>query len=219
MKQILIFDYDGVIVDSLSLFMKYFIEACHEHGFSSLADKEQFLQLFHGNMFEQMMQKGMNKKNILAIVYHLKEGLISNQEKINLFPGIKSVLEQLAQNYTLVISTSNETAVVMEYLKKKRLCYLFDDVYGSDIEPSKVKKIYLIQKDNESDNSFYIGDTVGDIKEARQAQTKAVAVTWGWHTKRELIHTNPDYIVDQPSDLLSLFNIKSPLNVDYNQVE
>lgn len=219
MKQVLIFDYDGVIVDSLSLFMKYFIEACEEHGYKSLANEKNFLQLFYGNMFEQMMQKGMNKSTILAIVYHLKKGLITNQDKIHIFPEIKPVLEQLSNEYKLLISTSNETAVVSEFLKENGLDCLFDDIYGSDIEPSKVKKIHLIQNNIDSTNYVYIGDTVGDIIEAKQANIHTIAVTWGWHTKKELLKVQPDYIVDHPTDLISILNVKSPLKFDYNQAE
>ena len=74
MQQVLIFDYDGVIVDSLEVFMKDFIKACKQEGYPEIATKKEFLQLFQGNMFDQMMKKGMDKKTILNIVYTLKEG-------------------------------------------------------------------------------------------------------------------------------------------------
>jgi len=205
MRQVLIFDYDGVIVDSFSIFMTYFIEACKKQGYGFIATKKDFLQLFNGNMFEQMMQKGMDRKTILSIVYHLKDGLIKHQQKIEPFPKMPTVLQKLAQQHTLIVSTSNETKVVEEYLKKKNLYNLFDCIYGSDIEPSKVKKIQLIRKNNHFDKYTYIGDTVGDVKEAKRANIQIIAVTWGWHSKKQLQHAHPDLIIDQPNELLSLF--------------
>ena len=219
MQQVLIFDYDGVIVDSLSIFMQFFFDACKKQGYPDLASKQEFLRLFDGNMFEQMMRKGMNKQTILRIVYDIKKGLLKHQQEINLFPDIKSILEKLSINHTLIISTSNETTVVSEYLKKRNLIHLFEKIYGSDIEPSKVKKIKLIQQHFKSNNYTYIGDTIGDIKEAQQANIKTVAVTWGWHTKSELLQADPDLIAHNPYELLSLITTQSSLNVDYNQVE
>jgi phosphoglycolate phosphatase len=214
MQQVLIFDYDGVIVDSLPIFMDYFIDACKKQGYSNIATKKEFLRLFNGNMFEQMMKKGMGKKTILNIVYTLKKGLIDHQHEIKLFPEIKQVLEKLTDQHTLIISTSNETTVVSEYLKQKRLYRFFNAIYGSDVEPSKVKKIELIKQNYTSNKYTYIGDTVGDIKEGKQAQIQTVATTWGWHSKEQLLQTNPDYVADQPYDLLSLFIDESLVKID-----
>jgi phosphoglycolate phosphatase len=219
MQQVLIFDYDGVIVDSLSIFMQYFFDACRKQGYSTLANKQEFLRLFDGNMFEQMMQKGMNMQIILSIVQEIKEGLMKHQQEINLFPNIKTILEKLAINHTLIISTSNETTVVLDYLKKRNLNHLFEEIYGSDIEPSKVKKIRLIQKHFKSNNYIYIGDTIGDIREAQQANINTVAVTWGWHKKSELLQADPDLIAHDPKELLALITAKSSLGVDYKQVK
>jgi phosphoglycolate phosphatase len=52
--------------------------------------------------------------------------------------------------------------------------------------------------------SFYIGDTVGDIKEARAAGVWTVAVTWGWHSRERLLAARPDFLVDTPEELLQI---------------
>ena len=214
MKNVLIFDYDGVIVDSLSIFMKFFFEACKKYNVDSIETKQDFLGLFDGNMFEQMMNKGMDKKTILNIVYYLKEGLIKHQKEINLFPEIKPVLNHLSRHHKLIISTSNETSVVLEYLKLHEMNEIFEGIFGSDVEPSKVKKIKLIQNQINNHNFTYIGDTIGDIKEAKQANISSVAVTWGWHSKNVLSKAQPDHIAHHPIDLLSLFKVPSHLNVN-----
>ncbi|HMA83659.1 MAG TPA: HAD hydrolase-like protein [Candidatus Thermoplasmatota archaeon] len=209
MQQVLIFDYDGVIVDSLPIFMTYFIKACNQHGHPEIATKQEFLQLFNGNMFTQMMKKGMDKKTILKIVYKLKEGLEEHTNEINIFPNMKKVLEQLSKHHRLIISTSNETAVVRNHLKRENINGLFDNIYGSDVEPSKVKKIQIIKNKSHEKKYSYIGDTIGDILEGKQAQVQTIAVSWGWHKKNELLNVKPDHIIDNPAELLSLFTGKS----------
>jgi phosphoglycolate phosphatase len=54
------------------------------------------------------------------------------------------------------------------------------------------------------DRTYYIGDTAGDIREARAAGVRTVAVTWGWHSRERLAATQPDFLVDTPEELLSI---------------
>ncbi len=55
-----------------------------------------------------------------------------------------------------------------------------------------------------ADRTYYIGDTAGDVREAKQAGVKAVAVTWGWHSRETLEAAGPDFIVQEPEDLLKI---------------
>jgi phosphoglycolate phosphatase len=47
-------------------------------------------------------------------------------------------------------------------------------------------------------------DTAGDVREAREAGVKTVAVTWGWHPRSRLERALPDVIIDDPNKLLGL---------------
>ena len=70
----------------------------------------------------------------------------------------------------------------------------------------KIEKI-LYAKGHYGTNSghtFYVCDTAGDVREAREAGVKTVAVTWGWHPRSRLERARPDVIVDDPKKLLGL---------------
>jgi phosphoglycolate phosphatase len=203
MTSVFIFDYDGVLVDSFELFMNLFLKACKNHGWNQISTKKEFLYLFEGNMFEYMMNHGMSRQDILDVVLEVKEGLLTHLDDICLFPGLQETLEYLSRTHILCISTSNDTAVVKTYLKKQHLT-VFDEVFGSDIHPSKIKKIELIKQRYPADEYAYIGDTIGDIKEGKKAGVKTVAVTWGWHTKQQLQQANPDVLIDQVADLKTI---------------
>jgi phosphoglycolate phosphatase len=80
----------------------------------------------------------------------------------------------------------------------------FDDVLGADFNFSKVEKILYAKGHYGMDarHTAYICDTAGDIREAREAGVKTVAVTWGWHPRERLERARPDAIVERPEDLL-----------------
>ena len=48
---------------------------------------------------------------------------------------------------------------------------------------------------------YLIGDTVGDIIEAKKAGIKSTAVTWGFQDRDRLLAMGPDFIVDTPEDI------------------
>ncbi|MDG6228763.1 MAG: HAD-IA family hydrolase [Candidatus Thermoplasmatota archaeon] len=204
MGSILIFDYDGVIVDSLDLFMDYFIQACKQEGFEEIGSKQVFLSLFDGNMFEKMLEKGMSREQIKRIMYFMRDELVLNQEKLQVFPGMRQVLKTLSSNNSLYIITSNESHVVNQFLSLHQLT-MFKNIIGSEKEPSKVKKIQMIIEQNGHNNVFYIGDTVGDILEGKKAKVDTVAVSWGWHDLQKLRKIDPSYLVSRPEDLIHLF--------------
>jgi len=204
MGSILIFDYDGVIVDSLDLFMDYFIQACTQEGFEEIGSKQVFLSLFDGNMFEKMLEKGMSREQIKRIMYFMRDELVLNQGKLQVFPGMRQVLKTLSSNNSLYIITSNESHVVNQFLSLHQLT-MFKDIIGSEKEPSKVKKIQMIKEQNGHKDVFYIGDTVGDIIEGKKAKVDTVAVSWGWHDLQKLRKIDPAYLVSRPEDLIHLF--------------
>lgn len=205
MNNVLIFDYDGVLVDSFEIFMKNFILACKKQGFENIASKKDFLKLFENNMYESMFAMGMTKNQILKIVYYMRDALIENQDKIKIFPEISEVIEKLSEENNLVIVTSNETNVVNNFLKSRNL-EVFNEVYGSDRGSSKTEKIEKIKEKYPDSNYFYIGDTQGDIIEGAKAGVKTVAVTWGWHKKEQLEEVKPDFILNSSKELENILH-------------
>ena len=204
MKNVLIFDYDGVIVDSFEIFMTNFINACKKEGWNNIATKDDFLKLFENNMYESMYEIGMTKEEILRIVFRMRDALIQNQHKLKLFNGITDVLKALLKKNLLFIVTSNETQVVVRYLRSHKLFGFFKEIYGSDTGASKIEKILSIKKNNPNCNYFYIGDTQGDILEGIKSGVKTVAVGWGWHDKEQLKIVSPDFIINNPKELLKI---------------
>lgn len=52
--------------------------------------------------------------------------------------------------------------------------------------------------------SVLVGDTVGDVRAAREAGVRVVAVTWGYEAPELLAAAQPDALVHEPRALVSL---------------
>ena len=201
--KILLFDYDGVIVDSISEIITAFNKIGKKYGLPKTKNKEDFEWVHEKNVYEVLKEFGMSKLKITLLIAELKIHMLKHQKNILMFKDMKNALNQLAKTNQLIIITSNVTKVVKKYLEDNQI-NVFTEVLGGDIEKSKVKKIISMKNKYPDSDLYYIGDTNGDIKEGNEAKVKTVAVTWGYQTKEKLMKHNPDFVVDAPKELLEL---------------
>ena len=71
---------------------------------------------------------------------------------------------------------------------------------------SKLGKVENLEKcvklcNVKKENSYFITDTVGDIKEGLAAGLKTIAVTWGFHNKELLNGLKPSYLINNPKEI------------------
>lgn len=201
---LLLFDFDGVLVDSLDVYEKTVTDCLNAIGQPLTRGREEFLELFEGNFYQSLVDKGVDMKKF-------EEASVSILTQVNYaamkpFDAIRPVLRRLKQNHPLVVISSNDTPTIREALRLYDFEGIFDDILGSDFMYSKKEKIlYVIRKYSVTlQDIYYIGDTTGDIKEGKEAGVKTVGVTWGWHSKALLAASRPDYLFDTPEELLQL---------------
>ena len=202
--KLLLFDFDGVLVDSLDVYEKTVTDCLRQIGQPLTRGREEFLELFEGNFYESIVQKGIDMDKFTAASVDILSKV--DYAAMKPFDAIRPVLRELAKNHPMVVISSNDTPTIAEALRLYDFEGLFQEILGSDFMLSKKDKIlYVIKKYHAaSGDIYYIGDTVGDMKEGRQAGIKTVGVTWGWHSKEQMAATRPDYLFDHPEDLIQL---------------
>jgi len=204
MKKLFLFDFDGVLVDSLDFYTHAVGKCLEEIGTPIVQSKEDYLALSDRNLYESMASKGVDLE---AFVQKASEIMPSLDYKIlTPMPGLEPILERLHQTNILVIISSSSSQLIRAVLQNIQYERYFQDVFGSDFLFSKVDKInHAVEKFGiSSKHVFYIGDTTGDIYEAKEAGVKAVAAAWGWHNREKLATAHPDYLIDLPKELLDL---------------
>jgi phosphoglycolate phosphatase len=206
---LLLFDYDGVIADSIEVYFSEFTRACTEFGFDHINSKEAFLNLFDGNLVAQLIKAGFPLRKMRALAEKFAPQIEAANQRIHPFPGMIETLARLGDKYPLLVITANSSAVVQRFVEKYGLRQV-RGILGSDVETSKVKKIRAARRRFRGCCPYYIGDTKGDMIEARRAGAVPVAATWGWHDKERLMQGTPEFLVRTQEELLALFNIPPP---------
>jgi phosphoglycolate phosphatase len=202
--KLLLFDFDGVLVDSIDVYEKTVTDCLKKIGQPLTRGREEFLELFEGNFYESLKQRGVNMDKFVAASVDILSKV--NYADMKPFDAIRPVLRELAKNHPMIVISSNDTPTIAEALRLYDFEGIFQEILGSDFMLSKKDKIlYAAKKHNATiSDIYYIGDTTGDMKEGRQAGVTTVGVTWGWHTKELMATSQPDYLFDKPEELLKL---------------
>jgi phosphoglycolate phosphatase len=207
MDRILIFDFDGVLADSLRPMLLYAGQVCQELGYPCTPTKKDLEILDRMEFSEFGRQLGIPEGKIGIFVKRNFELFSRREEPLAITPGIESVIRELSQKAILVVITGNSFRVVGKFLETYRLNE-FQTILGAEDDGSRVDKILQVISLNggSKDKVYMIGDAVSDIRAAREAGIKSIAIAWGHQSKEKLLTENPDFLVDRPEDLLTLFS-------------
>lgn len=203
-SRLILFDVDGVIVDSFdSLYLtiaSYFL-----HQKQETFTREQFRAAFEGNALSTIMkqagfEEGYNQSTSWT---HVSAMLFHAYQETPIFEGMIPLLEKLAEMHTLVVVTSSPVEIVQLRFEKAGIAGLFAAYLGPDASLYKDEKIKLIlsEFDAKPEDTTFISDTSGDIIEAKKTGVHTVAVTWGYHSAETLKKADPDIILNTPEAL------------------
>jgi phosphoglycolate phosphatase len=204
LRKLLIFDFDGVVIDSLDVYEGTVRSCLEKIGRPILKTRADFLALYEDNFYTSLVNQGVNLETFMAASVDILAQV--NYGEMKPYPDLIPVLAKLQAENVLVIVSSSGSDDIRLILRLNRLTDYFHDIFGSDVHFSKKEKILqaLAKYKIDKINACYIGDTTGDIKEAQAVGIKTIAVTWGWHSREILAAARPDYLIDLPEELLDL---------------
>lgn len=205
-KKVLIFDFDGVLADSLAPMLRYANKVCQEMGFPCVPTQKDLEALETMEFSKFGMQLGIPPEKIDEFVSRNLELFNTREEPLPIFPGMIEVISELSGNASLAVITGNSRIVVNKFIQSYELENKFEKVLTTEDDGNRVDKIKKIKKlsTDRNDDFYFIGDSVSDIRAARAAGIWSVAVGWGHQSLGKLILEQPDFTVDEPKDLLTL---------------
>lgn len=203
-RPLLMLDHDGVVVDSVEIFTTSFVEACRRVGLSQIATTDDVLALFEGNVYESLRATGADDAQIREAMSRSAGALRVAMPALRPFPLMPEVLADLAEARYLVIVSSNASDVVELFLKRHAIAGVAE-VAGAEAGRSKVAKVEaLIARFPGQASYWFVGDTAGDMREARLAGAMPLGVAWGWHGREQLEAAGAERIADTPAALLAI---------------
>lgn len=203
---LILFDYDGVLADTLADMLRFAQEACDDLGVQHTVSETDLRELDVMSFAMLGRACGVPEERVDEFVRRCTEKFATRKSPPAIFPGLAEVVRQLAQTHPLVVVTGNTEGNVRAFLKAHGLDGCFRAVYGLDMPGSKVEKILMAKSQSAADDQvvYMIGDSVSDVRAAKAADVKSIVVSWGHQSAERLIGAKPDHIVGRPEELIAI---------------
>jgi phosphoglycolate phosphatase len=199
-KKFILFDFDGVILDSFDTALGVAQMICPH------VTDESHRRRFEGNINDWANFKDEHTDKCRHDINFFDEYLPKIRSEVKIFSGIKEAIENLSKDYILIVISSTISAPIFEILEKFGLAKYFTEIMGNDVHKSKVEKIKMVfeKYKTKAEDCIFVTDTLGDIKEANETGVKSIAVTWGFHSKETLLKGEPFLVINEPSELINV---------------
>lgn len=197
-----IFDFDGVIADSLDLVLKaanHYLRRWRKSPLSkTLVRSHDIAELFDNY--------GISHLQELFLLWRIRSTIHKNLSHINVHPHIPPVLTTVSKETSLSVLTSDSPENVADFLKIHHLHNYFLSIHGNLLLFNKESGLNdIIKKENLNKKLVvYIGDEPRDIRAAQAAKVKSIAVDWGYSERELLQKSNPTAIASSADELLKL---------------
>lgn len=208
-KSLVIFDWDGTLMDSIGLIVESMHVAGEAHGFQTTnqAVKDIIgLSLLTG--IEILYPKATDTQK-LAIQESYADYYIPNSHRTPFFTPIEGMLQTLQQQgRKLAVATGKKRRGLDRVLDASDSHHYFEitrcaDESGSKPDPKMLTDI-LNHTQQQVSKAVFIGDSIYDIQMANSLGMTSIAVNYGTATSVELAAQQPTYQVDTPQALVEL---------------
>lgn len=208
-KTLIIFDWDGTLMDSVGLIVESMHIAGEAHGFQTTdqAVKDIIgLSLMRGI---EILYPQANETQKLAIQQRYADYYIPNSHRTPFFASIEAMLQNLrAQNKQLAVATGKKRKGLDRVLDASDSHHHFvmtrcADEAGSKPDPQMLLDI-LRHTEQQVSDAVFIGDSIYDIQMANQLGMSSIAVNYGTASREALAAQQPTYQVETPHALATL---------------
>ena len=213
-EKLLLFDYDGTLVDSAQMIIDGTIEAFNRCGLVTPSTEE--IKAGIGQKLDIAIESYLPpeyKGVIDEVIRHYRAWYVEKDFEGTqfepLFENVKPVLKILHQDgWNLSIATNKSLRGLSRGLLHHEIEKFFSIIMTTDDftpKPNKAMGIHALRTLKvKNSQAFMIGDTVYDIKMGKNAKINTVGVTWGYNTEEELRRANADHIIHDPNELVEI---------------
>lgn len=209
-KPLIIFDWDGTLMDSIGLITESMHVAAAHFGFTTTdTEVKSIIGLSLTKAIEQLFPLA-SALQIEAIERRYAEYYIANSHKTPFFTGIEAMLQQLQRaGKTLAVATGKKRAGLDRVMSASNSHHYFAVSKCADESRGKPDPQMLIDILEETgfsvEQAVLVGDSIHDIDMANALGMMSVAVEYGAGIKDSLRRARPTVQLATPEALIELF--------------
>jgi pyrophosphatase PpaX len=207
----LLFDLDGTLVDTNAIIVKS-LEVVFE---TYLPEVQTSLELFKeciGPPLEVSFSRFTSKERVQEMIQAYRSYYKQHEHLYySIYPNVIDVLTTLkAQGYYLGVVTSKFRDSALPSMVHYGLDTLMDAFVGLDdvshAKPHREPVDVALSRIPHHTGAIMIGDNATDIQSGQQAGIYSAGVAWAFKGKELLHAVNPDYMLEDMTDLYGILN-------------
>ena len=214
MKQLVIFDLDGTLINSIGDLAEATNYALAKLGFPTHPEEAYYQFVCNGIMklFERALPQNVRTPNMLQKMRGLFVPYYDahSTDHSEVYEGISEILKNLqARGIKLAVASNKHHAATEKLVRHYFPDITFSSVYGQregfPMKPDPLLVKQMMQTAQVTpENTLYVGDSAVDMQTAHNAQVEGCAVLWGFRSREELEGAHPTYIIERPIDILKV---------------
>lgn len=205
--ELLVFDWDGTLMDSAGAIVASIQGACADLGLSvpSESRARHIIGLGLTEALETLLPE-LAKEDYGKLVERYRHHYLARDGQIPLFPGAAETIGALhREGFLLAVATGKSRQGLARALEATGLAPYFHGSRCADEGHSKPHPGMLLALMDllgvAPSRTLMIGDTTHDLQMARNAGVQALAVAYGAHPRQALLELDPVTCVDTMQEL------------------
>jgi phosphoglycolate phosphatase len=206
---LIIFDWDGTLVDSIDWIVFSILQAAEKYHqrIPNASEIKDIIGLSIENAMETLFPETDHIGRELLTAHYAHTFLSKQISRQDLFPGVYSMLQQLRDaGYSLAVATGKKSHGLHAAIQATGLSGMFGSTRSSDQTASKPDPLMIeeiIQELNaDKQRTVMVGDSAHDMQMAVNAGVAGIAVTCGAHNAVTLQQYQPLLCLNYATDLL-----------------
>ncbi|SDM51957.1 phosphoglycolate phosphatase [Maricaulis salignorans] len=199
---LVVFDFDGTLADSLTWFRTALSDVVEKHGLSPICEER--AEALRGMTPKAIMDElQIPAWKLPFIAADVRDRAARNVDQITLFDGIADLLRELsAAKVSIAVVSSNGEDAIRQVMGPDLVALVSHFACGAALFGKAAVFRKVIRKAGSTpERTLCIGDEVRDIDAAREAGCGCGAVTWGFATPEILAASEPDHLYKTPGDI------------------
>lgn len=208
---LIVFDWDGTVMDSTAVISGSIQSACKDLGLSVPSDET--ARHVIGLGLDQALRYAvpdLTEERRPELVARYRHHFLAQDQQIPLFDGARETISELHEKgYWLGVATGKSSVGLNRAMESSRMTHYFHATRTADQTFSKPNPAMLFELMDElgvsAERTLMVGDTTHDLQMAINAGVDSIAVGHGAHPAEQLEELQPLAMVENFHELRAWF--------------
>ena len=203
MIKAIIFDFDGVLVESVDIKTEAFRELFKSYP----AHLQEFIRyhLLNGGVsrfekiryfYKKFLNTKISEDELKKLCEQYSQLVVEKVLRAPYVPGAEALLKACWRSYTMFVVSGTPQEEMCAIVQERGLADFFKEVYGSPSTKSRLVKKILKTHVLHPEETIFIGDSLTDLSAAKESRIRFIARTssekMDWLNDETVIATFPD---------------------------